>query len=139
MSYIEADPKGFRQALQAMLAASRYGAGCHVYSEEEYSSFRCYLSADKKSGFAIVPENVLGDELVSVFSTGGNRLPAILTAAAWHGARRLNTFDTGLAARYALHGWVETERLKWDDQYAPAAWPYDTLGRPDVVYMEYQI
>lgn len=139
MPIVEASPQDFHREISAALAASAWGACCHLYSVEEYAAFRTHLADDGLSGFAIIPENVFGDELVSVFSRGGNRLPALLTAAAWHGARRLNTFDTGLVARYALHGWVETERLKWDDQYAPDGWPYSVFGRPDVVYMEYQI
>lgn len=57
-----------------------------------------------------------------------------------NGARTLDAYEwrdgkVSLPQFYARFGFRETERLEWDDQYAPDDWDYDVYGRPDVVYM----
>jgi hypothetical protein len=37
---------------------------------------------------------------------------------------------------YGEHMFVPTNKLSWDDQYAPKDWNYERFGRPDVVEME---
>lgn len=43
-----------------------------------------------------------------------------------------------LDKKYAKElGFHEISRDEWNDEYAPAAWDYDKMGRPSVVYMGY--
>ena len=127
-----ADAVAFHGALSAAVAESKYGAVVKVYSPAKYAKMRLFLSPDGNSGFALD-----GETLVSVFGRGGGKLRKIVDAAVANGARKLDAFDTGLPQMYASLGWRETGRRKWNDKYAPKDWPYDELGRPDVVDMEY--
>lgn len=92
------------------------------YTPEEYANMRTFLSPDKKSGFAIKPDN----ELVSVFSAqkGLNRGDAIVKDAIGQGAEHLDAFDPYLPKLYGKHGFEEYKRV-----------PNYTPGGPDVVYM----
>jgi len=58
-----------------------------VYTVKQYQDMRCFLGINNSSGFAIH-----GDELVSVFSTGGASGNALMMAAIANGARRLDCF-----------------------------------------------
>ncbi len=100
------------------------------YTVPEYARMRCYLAPDGRSGFAL-----RDGEIVNLFSYGAPGDGALaLRDAVERGADRLDCFDGFLPAFYARHGFRETGRVPWDDQYAPSAWnPAD--GRPDVVYM----
>lgn len=49
--------------------------------------------------------------------------------------QRLDAFDGDLTSIYSKYGFKETDRVKWDDQYAPSSWKPE-YGRPDVVFME---
>ncbi len=93
---------------------------------------RCYLSEDETTGYAVTHDG----ELVSLFSAGvpGAGRAAVLDAV-FRGATSLWCFDGFLPRYYTGLGWRECERLAWDDALAPAGWPYDVHGRPDVVRM----
>lgn len=110
-----------------------YKANITPYSPEDYSGFKTFLSADKKSGYAIKPNG----ELISVFSLEKGRGIGLLDDAVINkGASSLDAFDINnklptLYGRYM----DETSRLKFADEYAPSDWNYEALGRPDVVMM----
>lgn len=98
----------------------------------DYSSFKCYLSSDFKSGFAVSFDG----ELVSMFSRSKKFNGVRLSYAAVRaGALRLDCYDENdfLPSIYRYAGFVEVNRVKWDDQYAPETWNGST---PDVVFME---
>ena len=107
------------------------------YSDSQYDKMggRAYLSADKNSGFYVKPDG----ELISVFSTIPGRGDDIVQAAVKVGASKLDCFEDvknrHLPRLYYSNGFYETERIQWDDKYAPAGWDYEKRNRPPVVYM----
>lgn len=109
-----------------------------VYTEEEYRKMgaKIYLTEDKLSGFAIKPDG----ELISVFSSVRGRGNAIAKMAVMKGAMHLDCYEhpttRHLTVLYSDVGFMETKRLKWDDQYAPQGWDYERNDNPDVVFME---
>lgn len=104
-----------------------------AYSEQEYKKMgaKVYLSADKKSGYALTPDG----DLISVFSLNHNGRP-ILESAIAEGARTLDCFDGFLPDLYTQFGFKEYKRLTWSDEYAPKGWDYIKNGRPDIVFMK---
>ena len=106
------------------------------YTLDELRSFRVFLSENKLVGYGIKPDG----ELVNLFNSSGVRgagQEAIVQAIA-NGATKLDAMAVGfLQAYYEDAGFVVTERVKWDDQYAPKDWDYKKYGRPDIIYMEY--
>jgi hypothetical protein len=110
--------------------------GLTLRSREEYDRMRCFLTNDVQSGFALQPDG----ELVSVFSIPHGRGDLLVARAVEEGANRLDCYDAGpLVALYQRHGFVETDRMKWDDQYAPNGWIKSHFGTPDVVIMTLDI
>lgn len=113
-----------------------YGAGLTVYTAEDYAAARTFLADDERAGIAVRP----GGEIVSVFirrdSAWRGRVGDLLAWARAQGGDHLDCFDIGdLPAKYARSGFVEVDRLTWDDDYAPEGWNYARDGRPDVVIM----
>ncbi len=104
------------------------------YNHKELKDMKVFLSHDKKTGYAITPEK----ELVNLFNNGGP--PGSGKIAVHHaiseGADNLSCFDDFLPDYYKKFGFKETDRMKWDDQYAPPGWNYEKMGRPDVVIMK---
>jgi hypothetical protein len=86
-----------------------------------------------KTGCAIAPDG----DLQNVYnnSTKGEG-SAIIKIAINNGAKKLDCFDGFLPEYYSRFGFKEVERMKWNDDYAPANWDYSKYGRPDVVFMK---
>jgi len=129
----------FSDAITASKNASDFGAAVYVYPTEDYAKMRLFLTDDKLNGFAIKPDG----DIVSVFSSGGGAVHAMLELAVEQGGTKLDCFNTVLPKLYALSDFVEVGRDKWSDEYKPEGWDYGTFkdfngGRPDVVYMEYR-
>lgn len=51
------------------------------------------------------------------------------------GATKLNCYDGWLVGYYKSLGFEEYDRVAFDESQAPASFPADHLGRPDVVFM----
>lgn len=129
----------FHEAISASKAASKYGAAVYVYPQEDYATFRLFMTEDGKGGFALKPDG----DIVSVFSGGGGSVHGMLTLALEEGGAKLDCFDTVLPEIYELNGFKEVGRDAWNEAYKPDDWDYETFkdynnGRPDIVYMEYQ-
>lgn len=127
----------FVSAISALKSASPYGAAVHVYEPSDYAAMRLFVTDGGTSGFALKPDG----DMVSLFSRGGDG-HAALELGIVHGATKLDCFDTVLPHLYAKHGFVETARLPWNDEHAPADWDKTTFkafngGEPDVVFMAY--
>lgn len=132
----------FRETI-GELKNSKWHASVYIYSEDEYKQMRLFLTKDGTAGIALKPDG----DIVSVFAKSGSphksvANPMISTAVSL-GGTKLDCFDTVLPGIYKQEGFVETERMKWDDQYKPDGWDYETYkgfnnGRPDVVMMEYR-
>ena len=136
-----ADAGAYRDSIAALASSTPYAASVYVYSEPEYAQMRLLVTDDGRSGVALKD-----DEIVSVFSRadGTHRGcgESMLATAVAAGGRRLDCFDTVLPRVYSAAGFVPVARLRWNDEYAPDGWNYETYsayngGRPDVVFMAY--
>lgn len=115
------------------------GAAVHVYSPEEYSKMKLFVTEDGKAGVAVKSDG----DIVSVFKTPGGPQGIAFSAlqlAVQNGGTKLDAFDTVLPILYAKAGFAPVARLKWDDSQAPAGWSKETFkkfnnGEPDVVFM----
>jgi hypothetical protein len=105
------------------------------YSQEEYASkgARLFLTLDGRGGVALID-----GELGSLFSLPGAHYGDALVAFAVElGAWKLSCYDTRgkLPSLYGRHGFKESLRAPWNDEYAPKTWDYAAWGRPDYVEM----
>lgn len=128
---------------QAKANLGDLGASVHTYTPEEYSQMKMFLSEDGLSGFAIKPDG----DIVSVFSNPNAKINdfrrrghAMVELAKEQGGIKLDAFDTYLPDFYKKHGFEETGRDVWNEQYKPENWNKDFYkeynnGEPDVVYM----
>ncbi|WP_242411777.1 hypothetical protein [Rhodococcus pyridinivorans] len=135
------DSRVYREQMVELTRKNPHAASVYVYDEDEYRQMRLLVTDDGKAGVALK-----GDEIVSAFAHKDCAHPraarALLRHATALGGRRLDCFDTVLPDLYADAGFVPVARLKWNDDYAPDGWDYDTFrtfnnGRPDVVFMAY--
>lgn len=113
---------------------ARRGAGRQEnLTPDEVPGAEYWLTHDSRAGFGVTPDG----ELISLFNYGapGQGHRAALLAIA-RGARHLNCYDGFLVDYYKDLGFVEVNRVAFDDQYAPPGYDYARLGRPDVVFME---
>jgi len=115
-----------------------FGASIPVYSVEEYSDMKVFLTKDQSSGFAIKEDGTI----VSVFTNGGGNLYSMMSLAVEQGGTKLDTFDTVLPDIYKTAGFVESSRDSWDQSDAPIGWDKSVFsefnkGKPDTVHMEY--
>lgn len=132
MTYTEAAYKEFIKQIRQMPFALSVFLTPYTAEEYEEKGAVCYLSADKQSGYALTREY----DLISVFSLpGANQGKAAIKSAVANGAQTLDCIGDFLATLYSKFGFVEYDRLAWDDQYAPENWDYELRGRPDIVFM----
>lgn len=133
------DAETYRRQMETLRDGNRFAASVYVYSDDEYANMRLLVTDDGRSGIALK-----NDEIVSLYAHRDSNHPgaanSMLETAVAAGGRRLDCFDTVLPAIYAKSGFVPVARLKWNDDYAPDGWDYDTYaafngGRPDVVFM----
>jgi hypothetical protein len=129
----------FSEGITASKKASKYGAAVYVYPTEDYAKMRLFLTEDGKNGFALKPDG----DIVSVFSSGGGTVHAMMELAVEQGGTKLDAFNTVLPKLYGLSDFVEVGRDPWNDEYKPDDWDYEVFkdfnnGRPDIVYMEYR-
>lgn len=133
------DADVYRQQMEQLKVSNRFASSVHIYSDDEYSNMRLFVTDDGRSGIALND-----DEIVSAFSHRDSKYPSaaksMLAVAVQQGGRRLDCFDTALPRIYSEAGFVLVARLKWNDDYAPDDWNYTVYsryngGRPDVVFM----
>lgn len=112
-----------------------------VRTVDDYAGQRLFL-APGVGGFLIDSEG----SICSLFTerAGAPRFAgrALMFVALAAGGRSLDHFDTYLSDFYSIHGFEETSRLAWDDQYKPADWDKEywskyNNGEPDVVFRKY--
>jgi hypothetical protein len=95
---------------------------------------RIFLT-DDGAGFALTANG----DMIGVFNNSGRSgagVEAVILGIA-EGAKTLDCIGSHLENYYARFGFVEKERMKWDDERAPDGWEYSLGGRPDVVFFEY--
>lgn len=95
-----------------------------------------YISKDGTVGFALDPHG----DLENLFNNGGPKGAAreAIFSALDHGAKTLDCFDGYLPQLYSQFGFVETERMKFNREYAPPGWDYQAHDDPDVVFMAHE-
>jgi len=138
----------FHKAISAAKASSKFGASVHVYDRDDYGGMRLFLDEDAGVGFALK-----GDDIVSAFkhdkSPVKGAVSSMLGLATSQGGRRLDAFDTVLPDLYGREGFRAVARVKFNPDYKPDDWSYDTFakwlhfrdfikfngGKPDVVFM----
>lgn len=132
----------FRERISAIANPKNnpWHASVYIYSEEEYKEMRLLVSEDGTCGIALKNDG----DIVSVFALKesphkGSANSMVATAVSLGGSK-LDCFDTVLPHIYAQEGFVETERMEWNDEYRPDGWEESTYkafnnGRPDVVCM----
>ena len=133
--------KAFSEQITAAKNASPAGSAVHVYSEEEYSKMRLFVTDDGNAGFAVKPDG----DIVSLFNKPGGLKGIAFSAlhlAVQNGGTKLDAFDTVLPAIYAKAGFTPRSRLKWDESQSPPGWDKSKFsqfnnGEPDVVFMTY--
>ncbi len=105
-------------------------------SADDLKHHKLYTAHQGKVGYALDKHK----DLQNVYNNSGKRGSGkhALHHAIKHGAKTLDAFDGHLPKLYAKHGFVETGRLKFNDEHAPKDWNYDKHGRPDVVFMAYK-
>ena len=112
-------------------------AQVYEYSPEEYKQMRLFTAENGQSGFALKPDG----DIVSVFSSEKGSLAGLMKLAIQNGGSKLDCFDTFLPKIYKKFGFIEVDRVKWNEEYKPANWDKEHFkqwnnGEPDVVYMK---
>lgn len=139
-------PEEFHQKISEAALAHPQGAAVHIYSPEEYSGMKTFLTPDKSAGYALS-----GRDVVSVFKHPNSPHQGIGTRAMQHainqGGETSDAFDTVLPHLYARAGMRVVARVPFNDKYAPKKgegaakdWKTEDFkphneGRPDVVFM----
>ena len=103
---------------------------------EEYEGSRVFMIDTEDAGFL-----VKNGDLQNVFNNSGIKglgTESLKLAIEQYGARTLDCFDGFLPLYYSKAGFVEVARVPFVDDFAPPAWNYFKLGRPDIVIMAYQ-
>lgn len=113
----------FRNALKRASRSKKVREYTHLYSTDEYSLMKCYLTSDETCGFALKDDG----DIVSVFNVSTIRgLGAIAVRAAIElGGIKLDCFDGFLPSYYAQFGFTEYQR---EPNWYGAEYP-------DVIYM----
>ena len=103
------------------------------HEPEEFVNNKVFLNAEGDTGFMVTPEG----DLQNVFSNskvrGAGR--AGVERAIAEGAVTLDAYDGFLPGYYAQHGFRETGRVRFVDEFAPEGYDIATQGRPDIVFM----
>jgi hypothetical protein len=119
-----------------MCEGEKYNRNFMDHTDEEYARSRMFLSDDEKTGFALTLEG----DLINWFNHGGVKKAgkAALVKAIELGAKTLDCYNGHLPKFYTQFGFVETGRIKFKQDYAPAGWDCAKLGRPEVVFMAWR-
>lgn len=107
------------------------GLNLHLHPEGSHPGLRTFLTNDRESGVSVTPDG----EMLNLFSLPKGRGDLLVAHAKSMGATHLDAYEGYLPSLYERNGFVEVDRVAWDDRYAPNGWDYSRSGRPDVVYM----
>jgi hypothetical protein len=109
----------------------KHGACVDRLELRDYWKMECLLSTDCKSGFCIRNDGMI----VCLFSSIAGRGDMLVEAAKRRGGYMLECFEGKLSALYAAHGFSESSRSSWDDEYAPKGWNVESDGKPAYLAM----
>jgi hypothetical protein len=132
----------FHKAITQSKNKGRFGASVYVYSPEEYANMRLFQTEDGTAGLALKQDED-GVDIVSGYSSGGGNIYSLLQLAVEEGGTKLDAFDTVLPEIYSRAGFVEVDRVQWNEEFKPDGWDKEVFkrfngGEPDIVFMRYQ-
>lgn len=118
---------------------SEYIAFFTPYTPQELKEHgvRTYRLKGYNIGFALAPQRNGDVDIISVFNNEPNIrgiINYLMEAAIQKGGNTLDHYDTKLSDLYVKNGFMEYDRVKWDDRYAHPKWDYEKYNRPDVVF-----
>ena len=119
----------------------RDGIQVYVKSEEDYQNIidkggKLLVSKDGLTGVMIEADGNIGSGFNHSSNTKPNSLAPYLVAGIKMGARYTDAYDTYLPKYYAKFGFVASERMKFNEEYAEDGWDKSILKtKPDVVFM----
>lgn len=121
------------------------GENVDVHFAEDYANTKTFLSEDGLAGVAVTKDG----EIISLFvdptakvAEGRGRGRALIELAKQNGGTHLNCYNVGLPELYKQHGFTETQKIKWnDDFWEKEKWHKElhseySNGEPDIVFME---
>lgn len=126
----------FHRRIAAARGAAR-GPFLSLYTPEEYSHMRCFVSHGGKVGGALKDHGDGRVEIVSLFNNGGPRGSGrqMIQHLIANGGNYLECYGDGLRGIYEGQGFHVTDRFEFDDSLASADWNYDRDGRPPYYLM----
>lgn len=119
----------------------RDGIQVYVKSEEDYQNIidkggKLLVSKDGLTGVMVEADGNIGSGFNHSSNTKPNSLAPYLVAGIKMGARYTDAYDTYLPKYYAKFGFVASERMKFNEEYAEDGWDKSILKtKPDVVFM----
>lgn len=130
------DAEEFYVAIKSAKIEGKRGAYLSLYSEGEYQHNVCYLTDDKKAGFALDNGNV-----ISVFKHpqyNGKATDVLIPEALRQGGNRLDCFNGILPIIYSKFGFKPVAKIHFNREFAPHEWNYERDKEPDIIFMIYQ-
>lgn len=120
------------------LSKSKYPCFLTKYTKDELeqANVTTYKLHGYNIGYALKP---MEDGNVDIISVHNNEngvkgvVDDLLTTAKINGGTQLDHFDGELSQMYQRNGFDEYDRMKFDDNYAPANCDYTRFQRPDVI------
>jgi hypothetical protein len=119
----------------------RDGIQVYIKSEEDYQNIidkggKLLVSKDGLTGVMVEADGNIGSGFNHSSNTKPNSLAPYLVAGIKMGARYTDAYDTYLPKYYAKFGFVASERMKFNEEYAEDGWDKSILKtKPDVVFM----
>lgn len=144
VEFAPADPATFVQARDSLPHYKR--VFLTPYTEQEIAEkvksgkAQIYLSKDGGCGYMLIRHDDGRVELANLFNASGVKNAGIAAAidAISKGANYLDCLGAYLASLYYYLGFEVEECWPFDDQYAPAGWPYEKWDRPPLYVMTYE-
>lgn len=124
-----------QEGVQTFISAAKSArkgdpSGPKLFSKEEYSDMKLFLSQDGQAGAAVTDEG----EIVSVFGPVSKQ-PAVLFAALQSGGSWISVLETGPVDQLKDMGFGTLVRTEWDPSQKPRDWKVSEMGKPDTLYM----
>lgn len=138
----EFDKDDFKGFIESMGKSDRLQYLTEYTEQQLQEHFHTYKVQGFDVGFAIKDDGTITSVHNNSGIKGGGIGSALIDAAKRMGGNQLDHFDdlnSYLSKLYESHGFEETDRIKWDDNYAPENWDYEKDKRPDVVYRKLKV
>lgn len=133
----EVAPEQFTTSVEDLIEREpEMGAFLSEHPPEELEDHRLLQTSDGTAGVAISPDGDI-QNLHKTPDAPDGAGEAMLREAIEAGGRTLDNYDTFLTQLYGRNGFREAARMKFNPEYAPEEWDYDSYAQPDVVFMYY--